>query len=97
MIFFSSCESVINSEAVSNVRLDHKCAISLLIRLGKNRGVCECDQCKCKTGFLGSNCGEVDCSVGKKNCLRTSSSNVFVFNLFYTKSKPSRNYLTLTS
>ncbi|XP_057293922.1 integrin beta-2-like [Hydractinia symbiolongicarpus] len=42
---------------------------------GKDRGVCDCGQCRCETGFLGSNCGKVDCSVGKKNCLHASSPN----------------------
>jgi len=36
---------------------------------GPGRGECDCGECKCTEAFLGDNCGEVNCTLGEKNCI----------------------------
>ncbi|XP_065665072.1 integrin beta-1-A isoform X2 [Hydra vulgaris] len=35
---------------------------------GPERGVCDCQECKCKEAFQGANCGAINCTIGAKNC-----------------------------
>ncbi|XP_057293843.1 integrin beta-1-A-like isoform X2 [Hydractinia symbiolongicarpus] len=42
---------------------------------GPGRGVCECGRCICKEAFLGENCGAVDCTAGRVNCISDLATN----------------------
>ncbi|XP_057295114.1 integrin beta-1-A-like isoform X2 [Hydractinia symbiolongicarpus] len=42
---------------------------------GPDRGVCECGRCKCKETFLGENCGEVNCTRERINCVSDLAKN----------------------
>jgi len=37
---------------------------------GPERGVCECNKCQCKGIWTGSNCGQKNCTLVQKNCIR---------------------------
>ncbi|XP_046846102.1 integrin beta-1-B-like [Xenia sp. Carnegie-2017] len=45
---------------------------------GKDQGKCRCGTCQCEEGFLGSNCGRIDCSYHAKDCLIDDENGVKV-------------------
>ncbi|XP_028399504.1 integrin beta-2-like isoform X1 [Dendronephthya gigantea] len=45
---------------------------------GPERGECKCGKCKCKEGFINTNCGDIDCSKRLPNCLTVKDGGVQV-------------------
>ncbi|CAB4014077.1 Hypothetical predicted protein, partial [Paramuricea clavata] len=44
------------------------CMTKTSISFLASQGECNCGECQCKDGYIGSNCGEIDCAF-KPQCL----------------------------
>ena len=57
--------------------------VFIFLNVGKKRGTCKCGQCSCKPGYIGSNCGEIDCSLEIEKCLNKGVCVVVIKMYFY--------------
>ena len=57
---------------------------------GPLRGSCDYGRCNCKTGYQGDNCGEVDCNISAKKCLKdgvNKTNTILLIKCLYLLSK----------
>ena len=55
----------------------------IFLTVGKKRGICKCGQCRCNRGYIGSNCGKIDCSLEIEKCLNKGVC-VVVIQMYFT-------------
>ena len=57
--------------------------VFIFLTVGKKRGICTCGQCSCKRGYIGSNCGEINCTLKIEKCLNKGVC-VVVIKMYFT-------------